>query len=73
MLSDLSKKNNKSINKIVSNIIENFIYLYPSVNNKNNKTPKDFLELMNSTTINLENEKITREWIHKNDDKDLYR
>ena len=71
MLFDLSKNNNKSIDKIVSNIIENFSYLYPSVSSKNKKTLKDFIDLINNKTIMLKDEKITKEWIHKNDNNDF--
>ncbi len=76
LLFNLSKKNNSSINYIVSNIIENFIFLYPALqkDNKEKTTADDFLKLMENNTISLSNDNITRSWIHNNSNKnDLYR
>ena len=76
ILFNLSKKNNSSVNYIASNIIENFIFLYPAVQKKKEtkKTADDFFKLMEINTISLSNDNLTREWIHNNYRKDdLYR
>ena len=76
VLFNLSKENNSSVNYIASNIIENFIFLYPTIqkNEKTKKTADDFLKLMEINTISLSKDNITREWIHNNSRKnDLYR
>ncbi len=76
ILFNLSKKNNSSINNIASDIIEKFIFLYPTIQKEEatKKTADDFLKLMEINTISLSNDNLTREWIHNDYRKnDLYR
>lgn len=71
-LFDLSKKNNTSISRIISDIINNYIVLYAN-QGAGKKSAQDFIRLMENNTISLENDNLTRKWIHNDAKNDLYR
>ena len=75
-LFDLSKNSNKSVNHIISDIVERYLSSYQAIakKKKKEKTAEDFFELMRTHKISLLTDDITREWIHDDPERyDLYR
>lgn len=78
-LLNLSKNSNKSVNHILSDIIEHYLSSYQTIvlkkkEEKDKKMIDDFFEFMENNPISIKTDKITREWIHDNPEKyDLHR
>jgi len=73
LLYSISSKEQKSVNKVITDMIEEYINLYSlKISNNKTKDAEDFIKLMNENTFSAKDLDLSREAIHNERLNDLY-